>query len=228
MDKVELTPIAYIRTGFADKFGIPRQSGRIPELCGRIEFVNGMGTTESLKGLEGYTHIWVIWGFSGNAGKYNLTVRPPRLGGNERVGVWASRSPFRPNPLGLSSLKIESIDNNVIEVSGIDMMDMTPIYDIKPYIPYTDIHMNAGSGYAGEQQDYHVLVDISGISAENIPKQILSDIIKILEEDPRPAYHNDDREYKMDYAGFNVVFCYENNAIRVKKIKQSQNKNTVR
>ncbi len=148
MDNVkEITPVAVFRSPFPSKFGIPRQSGVVEEIEGIISFLPEFAREEALRGLEDFEYVWILWGFSGNDGKWSLTVRPPRLGGNRSVGVFASRSPFRPNGLGLSSARIVKIENNGIVVSGADLMDGTPIYDIKPYIPYTDSHPDAHAGF---------------------------------------------------------------------------------
>lgn len=143
----EITPVAVFRSPFPSKFGIPRQSGVVKEIEGRISFLPEFAREEALRGLEDFEYVWILWGFSGNDGKWSLTVRPPRLGGNRSVGVFASRSPFRPNGMGLSSARIVKIENNGIVVSGADLMDGTPIYDIKPYIPYTDSHPEARAGF---------------------------------------------------------------------------------
>ena len=158
MEKMtQITPVAYFRSPFTSKFGIPRQSGILDELEGKIVFTPEFAKEEAVRGLEGFEYLWLIWGFSGNEGQWGLTVRPPRLGGNRRIGVFASRSPFRPNGLGLSSARIISIDIDkndgpVITVSGADLMDGTPIYDIKPYVPYTDSHPGAASGFTDETE----------------------------------------------------------------------------
>ncbi len=143
----EITPVAVFRSPFPSKFGIPRQSGVVEEIEGRISFMPEFAREEALRGLEDFEYVWILWGFSGNDGKWSLTVRPPRLGGNRSVGVFASRSPFRPNGMGLSSARVVKIENNEIVVSGADLMDGTPIYDIKPYIPYTDAHPDARAGF---------------------------------------------------------------------------------
>ncbi len=143
----EITPVAVFRSPFPSRFGIPRQSGVVEEIEGRISFMPEFAREEALRGLEDFEYIWILWGFSGNDGKWSLTVRPPRLGGNRSVGVFASRSPFRPNGMGLSSARVVKIENNEIVVSGADLMDGTPIYDIKPYIPYTDAHPDARAGF---------------------------------------------------------------------------------
>ncbi len=148
----EITPVAIFKSPFPSKFGIPRQSGVVEEIEGRISFLPEFAREEAIRGLEDFEYVWILWGFSGNDGKWSLTVRPPRLGGNRNVGVFASRSPFRPNGMGLSSARIIKIENNEIVVSGADLMDGTPIYDIKPYIPYTDSHPDARAGFTDTTQ----------------------------------------------------------------------------
>ena len=161
-----MKPIAYIHTDLPEKFGIPRQSGLVKELKGKIIFEPEYRSMDAVKGLEGFNYIWLLWEFQGvDRSHFNATVRPPRLGGNTRVGVFATRSPFRPNPIGLSSVHLdavtETVEGPVLEVSGVDLRDQTPIYDIKPYLPYADCHPDALDGFAGEAKDYHVEVVIS-------------------------------------------------------------------
>ena len=222
---MEIKPIAYFRSPFPEKFGIPRQAGLAPALRGRIVFEPEYRSADALRGLDGFDYLWLIWEFSGNrptsarlaeAVAFQATVRPPRLGGNRRVGVFASRSPFRPNPLGLSSVRLESIDYEakgpdgkpvgpVINVLGADLMDGTPIYDIKPYVEYADSHPGVRSGFT-ESSPWETLdveipedVDISGVDVES-----LRDILSL---DPRPSYHNDpSKEYGMSFDGREVRF----------------------
>ena len=222
---MEIKPIAYFRSPFPEKFGIPRQAGLAPALRGRIVFEPEYRSADALRGLDGFDYLWLIWEFSGNrptsarlaeAVAFQATVRPPRLGGNRRVGVFASRSPFRPNPLGLSSVRLESIDYEakgpdgkpigpVINVLGADLMDGTPIYDIKPYVEYADSHPGVRSGFT-ESSPWETLdveipedVDISGVDVES-----LRDILSL---DPRPSYHNDpSKEYGMSFGGREVRF----------------------
>lgn len=206
---MQINPIAEIHTSFPEKFGIPRQSGLV-ETMGKIVFRDEYRNPDALKGLEGYSHLWLIWGFSlNNAKKWSPTVRPPRLGGNKRIGVFATRSPFRPNSLGLSCVKIHSIVKEklgmVIYVLGADLADGTPIYDIKPYLAYTDSHPDAKGGFAEERKDYSLEVSIS--CNADIPQEKLDLIKQIISNDPRPAYKNDpERVYKMSVLGYNVEF----------------------
>lgn len=205
--------IAYVRTGFATKFGIPRQPARVPGLSGRIVFEPEFRSKELIRGLEGFSHIWVIWHCSLSAPfGARSTVRPPRLGGNERVGVFATRSPFRPNRIGLSCVKIneivsESPDGPYISVSGADMADGTPVLDIKPYLPYADSFPDAACGFAEAGLGHRLRVDIPPEKAASIPPDILRTLEEILAEDPRPAYSEDrDRIYGFGFAGYEIKF----------------------
>jgi len=214
--KMRITPIAHIRTDFPEKFGIPRQSGVVEELKGRIVFEPKYRNPDMIRGLEEFSHIWLIWEFSenldetGNA-RWSPTVRPPRLGGNDRLGVFATRSPFRPNPIGLSVVKIEKISEDkgigpVIHVLGADMVDGTPIYDIKPYIPYADSIPGAKGGFT-DNMEYKTLKVEWNWDNNDIPKNTKINLEKILSNDPRPHYQNDpDRVYGMSYAGYEVKF----------------------
>ncbi len=198
--------IASIHTAQPDKFGIPRQSGLVPELRGRIIFEPEYRSPDALRGIEGFSHIWLIWGFSQNAtDKWSPTVRPPRLGGDVRMGVFATRSPFRPNPIGLSCVKLEAVrmgkDGPELEVSGTDMADKTPIYDIKPYLPYTDSRPEASGGFAAPYIDYALEVSVSHELMDKIPPEHRAALIGILSNDPRPSYHNDgERVYGLTFA----------------------------
>lgn len=214
--------IATIMTDFSEKFGIPRQSGRVPELMGKIIFEPEYRREEAFRGLEGYSHIWLIWGFSKiERNTWHPTVRPPRLGGNKRVGVFATRSPYRPNPIGLSSVKLEKIeissaDGPVLWVSGADLMSGTPIYDVKPYLPSSDSHPDAVGGFADEKLGYSLDVDFPDELCGRIPKEKISALIAVLAEDPRPSYQNDpNRVYGFEFAGFEVKFKVENGLLSV-------------
>lgn len=204
--------IARIYTDFPDKFGVPRQSGLVPGLTGRIVFEPEYRDASALRGLDGFSHIWLIWKFSGSVmEKWSPTVRPPRLGGDTRMGVFATRSPFRPNPIGLSCVKLERIEYGsegpVICVSGIDMIDNTPIFDIKPYLPDADCKPDALSGFAGKYADYRLKVEFSEGLGDDVAPEKLSQLEKVLACDPRPAYQNDpERIYGMSFAGLNVKF----------------------
>lgn len=208
-----IIPIATIRTGFSTKFGVPRQSGLVPELKGTVVFKPEYRNPDALRGLEGFSHIWLIWEFSEAVrDDWSPTVRPPRLGGNTRMGVFATRSPFRPNPIGLSCVKLDSIelstpDGPILHVSGADLMDGTPIYDIKPYIPYTDCQPNATEGFTGSVEMHRLNVVIPTQMASKIKPQTLDALRGILAEDPRPRYQDaPDREYGFDFEGYSVKF----------------------
>jgi tRNA-Thr(GGU) m(6)t(6)A37 methyltransferase TsaA len=218
-------PIAVIHTDFATKFGIPRQASLAEELKATIVFEKEYRKDGILKGLENFSHIWLLWGFSASFdADWTPTVRPPRLGGTKRVGVFASRSPFRPNPIGLSAVKIDAIRKTkeygtVIDVIGADMMDLSPIYDIKPYVPYSD-RINAAPGFA-EQPDLRKLqVRISPVVAETIPAGKLAGLIEVLALDPRPPYQNDpNRKYGFVFAGMEIKFKVEDNVLTVLSAK---------
>ena len=209
---MEVSPIAYIRTEFAEKFGIPRQSGLAGGLRGRIVFEPEYRNPDAVRGLEGFSHLWLIWEFSANRGgrSWQPTVRPPRLGGNQHMGVFATRSSFRPNPLGLSCVKLETVsfdgpDGPVIIVRGADLMDGTPIYDIKPYIKYADSHPDAVCGYVDTLPEKKLKVVIPEEIASRAHD--LNALVEVLSLDPRPSYHDDpEREYGMAFPGQNVRF----------------------
>lgn len=208
---MKLSPIAYIHTEFSEKFGVPRQSGLAGTLCGTVVFEPEYRSPEALRGLDGFSHLWLIWGFSANRhGEWQPTVRPPRLGGNERMGVFATRSPYRPNPLGLSCVEIERIDMDAatIYVRGADLMDGTPIYDIKPYIRYADSRPDAVCGYVDRLEERHLDVMLPESEKSKIKDpEVRAALIQTLSLDPRPSYHNDpSREYGLSFAGFNVRF----------------------
>lgn len=209
---MEIKPIAYIHTEFAEKFGIPRQSGLAERLRGRIVFEPEFSSQEALRGLDGFSHLWLIWEFSANRGgrQWQPTVRPPRLGGNRHMGVFATRSPFRPNPLGLSCVELEAVeldgpDGPEIIVRGADLMDGTPIYDIKPYIKYADSRPEAVSGYVDSLPEKKADVVLSEELASRVSDPAA--LVEVLSLDPRPSYHDDPhREYGMTFSGFNVKF----------------------
>lgn len=225
---MEIRPIAYIRTVFPEKFGVPRQSGLARNLQGKIVFEDEFRNPDAIRGLEGFSHLWLIWEFSGNRrseGEWQPTVRPPRLGGNAHMGVFATRSPFRPNPLGLSCVRIAGIDIDtpdgpVIKVTGADLMDGTPIYDIKPYIRYADSRPEAVCGYVDHLQEKNLKVVMpSRVSDKIKDKDIIPSLIETLQLDPRPSYHDDpQREYGMSFAGYNVRFTVNGAVLQVKDI----------
>ncbi len=201
-----LKVIAYARNGHTDKFGIPRQSREESPILTRIVFEPEFSMPEALRGIEGYSHLWLLWGFS-EVDSWSPTVRPPRLGGNKRMGVFATRSPFRPNPIGLSSVKLIRVENGELIVSGADVLDGTPIYDIKPYLSFSDSHPEAKNGFAEETKDYELEIVWSNLP---ISDQEKADLEYILRQDPRPGYQdNPERVYKMDYAGLRVSFRVE-------------------
>lgn len=225
--KRELSVIAYIKTDFPTKFGIPRQSGLV-NTTAKIVFTPEFRDDSALRGLEEFSHLWLIWDFSEVKGeKWSPTVRPPRLGGNKRVGVFATRSPNRPNPLGLSSVKIEKIyrdgeNGTVIMVSGADLLDGTPIYDIKPYLSFTDSHPDAIGGFADGVYGDCLTVDIPQHIRSLIESKDIENIIKILQGDPRPHYHNDDRIYAFEYSIYHIEFKVEGNTLTVTNLTYSK------
>ncbi len=270
--------IAYARNGHTDKFGIPRQSREESPIVTRIVFEPEFRVAEALRGIEGYSHLWLIWGFSrsfsshtssstawhevlgdarspqkleisGDPNKleWSPTVRPPRLGGNTRMGVFATRSPYRPNPIGLSSVKLIKVQRDNVQgtkgsslellVSGADLLDGTPIYDIKPYLSFSDSHEAAQNGFAEETKDYRLEVDwgaskrvvtrewtdngptLDRERTDEVSEEWMRDVTYILSQDPRPAYHDDpSREYKLDYAGYTITFIVDRQTVHVKKI----------
>ena len=219
--------IARIRTAFPEKFGIPRQSGLLPELEARIVFEPEFRVPEALRGIEGYSYLWLIWEFSEAVrDTWSPTVRPPRLGGNTRVGVFATRSPFRPNPIGLSSVRLLRIEKTtqegtVLIVSGADLLDGTPIYDIKPYLPYTDSHPDAESGFAGDLLGNRLHAQIPETELCKIPAELRNSLTELLENDPRPSYQSDpEREYGLKFSGFEVRFKVADEILSVLEITE--------
>lgn len=220
-----LKTIAYIHTDFPTKFGVPRQSG-LADTKGKIVFEPEYRNEDAVRELEQYSHLWLIWGFSeSEREEWKATVRPPRLGGNKRIGVFATRSPFRPNPIGLSCVKLEKLDMDsdtgpVIYVSGVDMMDMTPIYDIKPYLPYVDSHPEAVGGFSEDKKDYKLEVEFPKELLVRVPEEKRETLIQILAQDVRPSYQNDpNRTYGMGFAGLEVKFKIREQKVIVKEIE---------
>lgn len=211
--------IARIHNDLPEKFGLPRQAGLAPSLRAKVVFEPAYRIPEALRGLEAFSYIWLIWGFSESEG-WSPTVRPPRLGGNVRMGVFATRSPFRPNPIGLSSVRLESIEKDganglVLVVSGADLMDGTPIYDIKPYLPGVDAHPDAADGFVGAHRQVLLDVDIAPELVAKLSENQLAALREILAQDPRPAYHNDPgRVYGLAYAGLDVRFSVTENGLK--------------
>jgi tRNA-Thr(GGU) m(6)t(6)A37 methyltransferase TsaA len=217
--------IAHIHTDFPTKFGIPRQSGIIASLQGRIVFEPEYRVAEAVRGLEAFSYIWILWEFSKAVrDTWSPTVRPPRLGGNVRKGVFATRSPFRPNPIGLSSVRLEKVDIDpklgpVLYVSGIDLMDGTPIYDIKPYIAYTDSHPDAVSGFASTPTEYLLEVDFPEVLLQKVAENQRESLIEVLAHDPRPQYQNDpERVYGMEFGGMEVKFKVDGELLTVVEV----------
>ena len=220
---MDINPIAYIRTEFPEKFGIPRQSGLADNLRARIVFEPEYRNQDAVRGLEGFSHIWLIWEFSANRRScWQPTVRPPRLAGNEHMGVFATRSPFRPNPLGLSCVSLERIDMDdregpVIHVRGADLMDGTPIYDIKPYIKYADSRPHAVCGYVDTLPERTLKVVLPPECSSMVQdKTLIPALVETLSLDPRPSYHDDpERVYGLSFAGFNVRFKVKDGVLTV-------------
>ncbi len=227
---MNIEPIAHFCSPFTSKFGIPRQAGIVPELRGQIVFEPKYRNADALRGLEQFDYLWIIWGFSSrkeegvgrkenSAMTFHPTVRPPLLGGNERRGVWATRSPFRPNGLGLSSVRIDRIENGVIHVLGADLMDGTPIYDIKPYLEYVDSHTGVRSGFVDERQWQRLEVVMPEELRELFAPNELKALLATLEQDPRPQYHDDPlRIYGMPFGGRDVRFRVEGQRLLVVQV----------
>jgi tRNA-Thr(GGU) m(6)t(6)A37 methyltransferase TsaA len=224
---MELRPIALVHTDFAGKFGIPRQSGLVPELTAVLEFLPEFRSPEAVRGLEAYSHLWLIWEFSANAGKgWSPTVRPPRLGGNRRVGVFASRSPFRPNPLGLSCVRLLEVRQDapngpLLLLGGADLMDGTPVYDVKPYVPYADSRPEASGGFTDDFDWQPLGVECPEDLLERFPAEKRQALLGVLAQDPRPAYQEDpDRVYGFPFGGFEVRFTVREGKLRVLELKK--------
>lgn len=220
-------PIAHIHTDLPTKFGVPRQSGLVPDLDAKIVFLPRYRDPVAFRGMEGYSHLWLIWGFSENKrDTWASTVKPPRLGGNKRMGVFATRSPYRPNALGLSSVKLEKLVADekmgpVLHVSGSDLMDGTPIYDIKPYLPFTDSHPDAMGGFAEEFTDYGLDVVFPERWLSMIPQEKRNALFGILRQDPRPSYQDDpERVYGFNFLDMDVRFRVKDGVITVCEIEK--------
>ena len=242
-----MEPIAHIHTDLPQKFGIPRNSFLATHLQGRIVFEPEFASNAAVEGLDSFSHLWLLWRFengtpggtakdiaadaktqdrSGTNVKWSKTVRPPRLGGAERVGVFATRSPFRPNPIGLTCVKLDRVeltdDGPIIHVLGADLRDGTPIYDIKPYLPYLDSHPEAKGGFAEEKKDYKLDVNFPEMYLEQIPAEKRAALIQILEQDPRPSYQKDPvRIYGMSYAGMEIHFRVDKETLYVTEVERS-------
>lgn len=222
--------IARIHTDFPDKFGIPRQSGLVASLKARIVFEPKYKSADWIKGIDEYSHLWLIWEFSkAKKENYSATVTPPRLGGKIRKGVFATRSPFRPNSMGLSSVKLEQVvwegkEAPYLVVSGADLLDDTPIFDIKPYLPYTDSHPQAKGSFGEEHRDDHIEVVFPRNLAENMSEETYKTICEVLAQDPRAAYNKKpDYVYGMAFGAYDVRFVIEDNILRVKEVVSRSN-----
>lgn len=225
MSEIVIRPIAHIETDFPEKFGIPRQSGLVESLTGRIVMEPEYRNPDAFRGITEFTHLWLLWQFSENIREdWSPTVRPPRLGGNTRVGVFASRSPFRPNGIGLSCVRLlryeEEKDGPVLYVGGADLMNGTPILDIKPYHPGADAHPEAGAGFTSQHTDYQVAVQIPEDLLAMVPEEKREALLGVLAEDPRPAFHKDpERIYGMSFADLEIKFRVGSEGVLVTDIK---------
>ncbi len=229
MEDIVIHPIAHMESDFLTKFGIPRQSGLVEELESTIVFESEYRNPDALRGLEGFSYIWIIWQFSKNLRKdWSPTVRPPRLGGNTRMGVFATRSSFRPNGLALSCVRLLGIEEDedrgtVLRVAGADLLDGTPIFDIKPYIPYSDAHPEALGGFTDSANAFLLEVKCQKSLLEVVPEEKRSALLGVLSHDPRPSYqHDPDRVYGLDFAGCNVKFTVRENTLQVERITKIQ------
>ena len=225
-DETPLKVIGHIRSEFPSKFGIPRQSGLVTALKAYIVFEEEYRNPEALRGLEGYSHIWLLWQFSEAIREsWSPTVRPPRLGGNTRVGVFATRSPFRPNPIGLSCVRLDKIERQskwgpILWVSGADLMDGSPIYDIKPYLAYTDAHPEARGGFALSDREGTLQVDFPAELLERVLPEHREGLLGVLAQDPRPGYQDDpERIYKMGFAEYEIQFSVRENRLLVRGVE---------
>lgn len=227
MDELTLRPIGYIRTDFKEKFGIPRQSGRAPSLTAEIVFCPPYRNAEALREIEGFSHLWLLFDFSkAHKSEWSATVRPPRLGGNRRVGVFASRSPFRPNPIGLSCVRLLGVETRenegeILLVSGADLLDGTPILDIKPYLPFTDCQTDATAGYAAQGEAHRLKVVFPDDLLMKISETKRQGLIECLADDPRPSYQEDEnRVYGMAFDRHNIVFMVDGETLTVTDVQQ--------
>lgn len=223
---MELQQIATIRSGFNEKFGIPRQSNLV-DVKAEIIFEPEYRREDAIRGIEEYSHLWLIWGFSKvEKRQWSPVVRPPRLGGNKRVGVFATRSPYRPNPIGLSSVKLIGIKKSetegiILQVSGADLLNGSPIYDIKPYLPYVDCHFEASGGFSEVKKEHKLQVQMPYFDENFISKDEVEIIRELLAQDPRPSYQNDpNRLYGMNYLEYNIRFRVIENKVYVEQIER--------
>ena len=225
-DSFEMQVIARIRSDFGSKFGVPRQSGLVDALEAAVVFEEPYRNPDALRGLEGFSHIWLVWAFhQSQRTEWSPTVRPPRLGGNQRVGVFASRSPFRPNPIGLSSVRLDRIAHTdalgpVLHVRGADLVDGTPILDIKPYLPFTDSHPDAKGGFSDQVAGDKLAVETAPGLSDKLPSEKWEALLKLLAQDPRPSYQDDPgRVYGMAFAGKEVYFTVDGKTARLIDIR---------
>ena len=223
-----MEPVAHIRSDFPTKFGVPRQAGLVEELRAAVVFEPPYRVPEALRGIEGFSHLWLIWEFSQNRREgWSPTVRPPRLGGNRRVGVFATRSPFRPNPIGLSCVRLEGVELDtaegpVLHVSGADLVDGTPILDIKPYVPYADCHPEAAGGFAGTTPEGALAVDFPPGLLDRVAPDRRAALLGVLAQDPRPSYQDDPRRvYGFGFAGLEVRFTVRDGVLTVTDVTDS-------
>lgn len=228
-DIYSMRPIAHIRSDFSTKFGVPRQSGLVDTLEATVVFEPEFRNPDALRGLEGFSHIWLVWVFSVSVRQtWSPTVRPPRLGGNQRVGVFATRSPFRPNPIGLSCVKLEKVDYTapggpVLLVRGADLLDGTPIFDVKPYVPLADCRPQAVGGFSDQHREDGLSVDFPPALLEQVPEEKRAALLGVLAQDPRPSYqHDPQRVYGMAFAGLEVRFTVEGNILTVQGIEAKE------
>lgn len=222
--EVSIKPVAIIKNGYNEKFGVPRQSGLAPQIKSEIVFEKDFRDENLIRDIEQYSHLWLIWGFTENSGEWSPTVRPPKLGGNKRVGVFATRSPYRPNSLGLSVVKLEEIKNTkqgkVIVVSGADLVNGTPIFDIKPYLPYVDSVPEAKGGFSEEFKDDVLKVNIAETVRNEFCIEDIEEITTILSLNPKPQYQNDEeRIYGLSYKNFEIKFKCNQKEITVIEIR---------
>ena len=226
---MEISPIAHIRSDFKEKFGIPRQSGLVDSLRAQVVFQPEYRVADAVRGLEEFSHIWLIWEFSqAHRAEWSPTVRPPRLGGNRRIGVFATRSPFRPNALGMSVVRLERVETDaalgpVLHVAGADLLDGTPIYDIKPYIPYADAHPEASGGFTDQTPRVRLEVRCPEDLLARVPEGKREALLGVLAEDPRPSYQSDpERVYGMAFSGVNVHFTVSEDTLTVRDIEKRE------
>lgn len=224
-----IKPIGWVESDFTTKFGVPRQSGLVQELQARILFHPEFRVAEAFRGIEGFSHLWLLWDFSENHREgWSPTVRPPRLGGNKRLGVFATRSPFRPNPIGLSCVKLERVELDspegpVLYISGADLMNNTPIFDIKPYVPYADAYPQAEGGFTDRSSWQKLTVVLPDELRKKLPPEKVAGLVGVLETDPRPQYQHDPaRVYGMEFGGYEIKFTVEETTLTVAAVSYAK------